>query len=144
MIGYNPWLDAAQRYPDLHIEWHPLLPAHAMWAPVERVVLVDESISTVERRCALAHEIAHIDTGDRPTDLCWFRARQETVADRLAARRLIAIEDLAEVVRWCHDPRETSAELGVTLNVLAIRAATLHPSERGLIEAVKQRRERAA
>lgn len=144
MTRYDPWTDAGARYPHVHIERCPLRPAHAAWVERHQVIFVDDTISKIERRCALAHELAHIDTGDRPTDMCWFGQRQETAADKLAARRLIAVENLAEIVRWCHDPREAAAELGVTLNVFVLRARALHPAERGLIETVKRRRERAA
>lgn len=143
-MTYSPWDDAARRHPHVHIEWHPLLPAHAAWVPAHDVILVDESISRTERRCALAHELAHIDTGDEPTDLCFFARRQETAADQLAARRLIHPDDLAAAVRWCHDPRELAEYLDVTLNVLALRCALLHPSERGVIDRVLLLREHVA
>lgn len=143
-MTYNPWLDAAQRYPGVHIEWHPITPARAFWCPEQQVIIVDESISRAERRCALAHEIAHMDTGDRPTELCWFAARQETAADRLAARRLVDVHELAAVVRWCRDPREVAEALDVTLAVLALRGATFHPAERGLIDLVLSCREAVA
>lgn len=137
-MSYSPWVDAQQRYPDIHIEWHAIAPVRAAWIPSERVILVDESISTVERRCALAHEIAHIDTGDLATELCWYAARQETAADKLAARRLVDVHDLAARARYCRDPRELADELGVTLNVLVLRCTLLHPSERGLINRVRE------
>lgn len=141
---YSPWLDAALRYPQIHIEWHPIAPAHAVWEPGSDVILVDENITRAERRCALAHELAHMDVGDRPTDSCWFAAKQETAADKLAARRLIDYRDLAEVMRSCEDPREVAAELDVTINVLALRWRWLHPAERGYIAQVLSRREEVA
>lgn len=144
MTRYNPWLDAFQRYPQVHIEWHAIAPAHAIWSPSHDVILVDENISRAERRCALAHEIAHMDTGDRSTDSCWLSARQETAADRLAARRLVDVNELAGVVRWCRDPREVAEELEVTLSVLAMRGSMFHPAERGLIDLVLSCRDAVA
>lgn len=135
-MTYNPWVDAHRRYPEIHIEWHAIAPTRAAWVPSERVILVDESISVVERRCALAHEIAHIDTGDIPTELCWYAARQETAADKLAARRLVDVHDLAGKARYCSDLRELAHELGVTVDVLALRCSMLHPAERGLVNRV--------
>jgi Zn-dependent peptidase ImmA (M78 family) len=143
-VTYNPWLDAHRRYPDIHIEWHPIAPTRAAWIPSERIILVDESISRAERRCALAHELAHIDTGDMATNQCWYDARQETAADRLAARRLVDPHDLAAVARWCIDPREIAAELEVTLDVLALRWRWMHPAERTPIYRVWQHREAVA
>ena len=143
-MTYNPWLDANQRYPHVHIEWHPILPAHAFWSPADRVIVVDESITRAERRCALAHEIAHMDMGDRPTDLCFFASRQETAADKLAARRLVDPHDLAAALRWTQDPREIAAELAVTLNVLALRWRWMHPAERGPAERAMSHRDAVA
>lgn len=139
-MRYNPWQDALERYPDVHIEWHPILPAHAFWSPEDSVIVVDESISRAARRCALAHELAHMDMDDRPTSVCWFAARQESVADKLAARRLVDTHHLAEVMRWCLDPREIAAELEVTLDVLAIRCRWMAPWERGVVNRVLSRR----
>jgi Zn-dependent peptidase ImmA (M78 family) len=143
-VTYNPWWDAQERYPHIHIEWLPIAPYHAMLVTHDDVIFVDENITRAERRCALAHEIAHMDTGDRSTDLCWFSARQETAADQLAARRLIDVGHLAAVLRWCTDPREVAAELEVTLNVLALRTQHMHPAERGLIKNAMSRRESVA
>jgi Zn-dependent peptidase ImmA (M78 family) len=141
---YDPWWDAAERYPAVHIEWHRIAPAHAVWVPSEGVILVDESISQAERRCALAHELAHLDVDDVATELCWFSVRQETNADRLAARRLVDIHRLADVMRFCDDPREVAAELDVTLNVLAIRTSKMHPAERGVLWRALSTREAVA
>ena len=141
---YNPWRDAAERYPDIHIEWADIAPLHGAWMPTERVILIEQSLPCAERRAALAHELAHLDVGDRATADCWFSQRQESAADRLAAWRLIPIMDLAAVLRWCHDPREASDELDVPLSVLLLRAAGLHPAERGLVESVLSRREAVA
>lgn len=143
-MSYSPWVDAHRRYPDIHIEWHAIAPVRAAWVPSERVILIDASLSVVERRCALAHEIAHIDTGDMPTGLCWYAARQETNADKLAARRLVSVHDLAARARYCTDVRELAAELDVTVEMLALRCATLHPAERGLVARVLAARDLVA
>lgn len=130
---YDPWRDAAERYPAVHIEWHPIAPAHAAWVSDEGVILVDDSIDDVERRFALAHEIAHIDVGDHATGLCWFRNRQESAADRVAARRLIDAYALAEVMTWTSDLRIAAVELAVPTRVLRVRLDWLSPPERGVL-----------
>lgn len=143
-MTYNPWQDAAQRYPHVHIEWADVAPAHAVWAPTEDVVLIGRHLTKAERRFALAHELAHMDVGDRAADACWFATRQETAADKLATRRLITIGDLCRVVRTYQDTREAAAELDVPLAALVLRGATLHPAERGLVNQVLSRREAVA
>jgi Zn-dependent peptidase ImmA (M78 family) len=143
-MTYNPWLDACQRYPEVHIEWHDIAPARAVWSRDHDIILINETITRAERRCALAHELAHLDVGDEPTSDCWFAARQEQAADELAARRLVDLDDLARALTWCEDPRELAECLDVTLDVLTLRAAHLHPAERGMLRAVIARRESAA
>lgn len=141
---YDPWRDAALRYPGVHIEWHDIWPCHGAWHPETDVILVDQAISRAERRCALAHELAHMDTGDRATGVCWFAARQETAADRVAARRLIEVEDLGRVLRWSSDRREIAELLNVSLNVLAIREANVTDDEYAYLRAVVNRKEQVA
>lgn len=141
---YDPWRDAASRYPHVHIEWHDIWPCHAGWHRETDVILLDENITKAERRCALAHEIAHMDTGDSPTELCWFGARQETDADRLAARRLIDVDDLARALRWSRDRREIAELLEVSLNVLAIREVDFTDDEYRYLRGVVYREEQIA
>ncbi|WP_375483235.1 ImmA/IrrE family metallo-endopeptidase [uncultured Jatrophihabitans sp.] len=141
---YNPWLDAARRYPLVHIEWHPIAPLHAAWCPSTDVILVDESISKAERRCALAHELAHMDAGDTGTSVCWFESRMESAADKLAARRLVDAHQLAEVVRWAQDGREVAAELDVTPTFLKLRWRWMAPWERALTWRAVSMKEAAA
>ena len=143
-MTYNPWLDAAQRYPHVHIERDDIAPLHASWVACVDVVLIDASLDRTERRCALAHELAHMDVDDAETQLCWFAARQESAADKLAARRLIAIDDLCRVVRCHPDPREAAEQLDVTLGMLVLRGKHLHPSERAALARVLDRQEAVA
>lgn len=143
-MTYNPWRDLRDRYPHIHVELHPIAPANAFWAIDLDIVIVNSALSRAERRFALAHEIAHMDVGDRAVDLCWFSTRQETAADRLAARRLVRVCDLADAVRWCHGPAEVAAELEVPHDVLALRWRWMHPSERSAVEAAHRSREAVA
>jgi len=143
-MRYNPWWDANERHPDIHIEWHPIYPVRAAWCPTERVILVDEDINDIERRCALAHELAHIDTADAQTALCWFSSRQETAADRLAAERLVGVDEIADALRWTNAVTELAQAVGVTPNVLRLRARMLSEHERARLNAVISRRDSAA
>lgn len=143
-MTYNPWDDLAKRYPGIHVEWTPLAPSRAAWVPQERMILIDASLSKAERRCALAHELAHIDAKDSATGLCWFAGRQETFADKLAARRLIDIDDLAQVARWTSVTSEAAEALDVTLDVLVLRCRTLWPAERGILNRTLALRELVA
>lgn len=82
-------------------------------------------LSQTQRRCTLAHELAHIDLGHtrHVTDA------DERDAQRLAARRLIRIARLADAMVWTHSPDELAEELWVDTDTLEVRLDNLHPSE---------------
>lgn len=144
-MKYDPWDDARERYPDVHIDWRTHIePFHGMWVPEQRVILIRKGLTRAEGRCALAHELAHIDTGDDPTDMCWFADRQETAADKLAARRLISIDELAAVMLWTSNAGEAAEALDVTPAMLHIRATAMAEGEHDVLLAARARREMVA
>ncbi|MDO8308602.1 MAG: ImmA/IrrE family metallo-endopeptidase [Actinomycetota bacterium] len=99
------------------------------------MIFVDSSLSWAQGRCALAHEIAHIDLKHKHSGFPWFDARQEAEADQLAARRLIGIAALAEAYAWSHDSAQLAEALNVDGATVLTRWNHLHPSERHYIEA---------
>lgn len=134
--GYCPWEDLGERYPGIHVALHPIAPAAAAWLPTERVILIDSGLSRVEGRCALAHEIAHIDLDHQPTGFGYFDARMERDADALAGRRLLPVGVLADVAGW--DASWAAEELRVTVGLLHLRLTRLHPAEaRALLSALQ-------
>lgn len=93
------------------------------WCRDRRTVVLATGLSYVQERCVLAHEVEHVLADD---DLSGnldrtLAARVERRADREAARRLIAISDLAEVAQWAPDMHTAAAELAVTERMLGIR-----------------------
>ena len=93
------------------------------------------NLSAVERRCALSHEIAHVDLGHRHSGHLWFDDHQEREANTLAARRLIDIDALADAFSVTRDDRALGELLNVVVAVVHTRFAHLHPSERHYLEA---------
>lgn len=143
-MNYCPWTDVGDRYPDVHVAFRPIWPVKAAWVAGPRVILVDSELTRRERRSALSHEIAHVDLDHHRTGSLWFDARQEREADMLAARRLIAVEDLAEAYACTHDDAELAEILNVDVHTLRVRCEHLHPSERHFIAARVARVEHAA
>lgn len=79
----------------------------------------------VERRCALQHELIHLerrDTGTCPPGV-------EDEINREAARRLIPWNRLLAAVAWARSERELADELWVTTKILEARAETLTADE---------------
>lgn len=98
-----------------------------LWLPEHQAVVVAEGISPVQERCTLAHEVEHVLAGDEggcgvnPAGTGEDRAQVEKLADLRAARKLIAISDLASVAQRELSLSETAAELEVTERLLKIR-----------------------
>ena len=89
-------------------------------------IWLDARLDEVERRCALMHELLHVEHGHTGCQ----GPRAERRVRMEAARRLIAFERLLESYRWCHGPTELAEELSVTREVLADRLEGLTGRER--------------
>lgn len=92
-------------------------------------IWLDDGLLQVERRCALAHEQAHMDLGHgpNPTDA------DEEAACRHTAQKMIDWDALVDVFRWAHSISEAADELWVTVDVLEDRLAGLSTIERALL-----------
>ncbi|WP_018177447.1 hypothetical protein [Jongsikchunia kroppenstedtii] len=64
----------------------------------------------VLRRSTIAHELVNDERRVFPID-AHLRAREETAVEQIAARRLIALEQLAEAMRWPRNGAEATDEL---------------------------------
>ena len=93
----------------------------AIWLEVDQL--------QVERRCTLAHELAHIDLGHTGKTT----VAEEQAARRYAAQKLITWDALVDVFKWAHNAHEAADELWVTPEVLEDRLRFLHPHERALL-----------
>lgn len=98
-----------------------------------RAIVMDSRLSQVERRSVLAHELGHVIRGDVPCGSDILDGRQESVVDQWAARKLISLDALIDALRWSDDPHEVADALWVTVDLLEVRVAHLHPSERAAV-----------
>lgn len=135
MEQYNPWADLARR-PDIVCRSCRLPHGTGMWFPDLPAIALDERLDRVGRRCALAHELVHVDHGDTQVahlgpDGPRQARRQERRADREAARRLVPLADLARSLA-CHphDLEAAAEELDVTVHLLVVRIEHLRAAER--------------
>lgn len=129
---YDPGADAALRHPSWVIRHRNLHGVPEVMCPERKVILVEDSHDRATRRCNLAHAIAHIDLAHEATTGVLSR-RQELAADRLAARRLIDVRRLADIVAWAESFEEVAFELDVDQRMLWVRSKYLHPAERHLV-----------
>lgn len=142
---YDPWRDLARRE---HITLAVTrLPVGTGWyfSDIPGIAL-DDRLDRVGRRCALAHELAHVDLGHthqaagRGPGTSRIARRREVEADILAAVRLITLADLADALRWALCPEEVAQELDVTEDLARIRIEQLTTAEKTFIEARHLRR----
>lgn len=91
----------------------------------------------VERRCAVAHGLAHKDLGH--TGICEYpdsrrqAGRAEREADELAARRLIRLPAFIDVLCWTDDKDEAADALWVTRHYLDVRLERMYMGEQKLV-----------
>lgn len=146
---WSPWAEL-RAHPEIWVHRSRLREGSGWWCPQDRVILLDDRLDRRRARCVLAHELAHALLGHAgcPPAFAgrrWLAGRLEAQADRWAARRLVALGDLAAVLAEGPADAETvAAELDVTAEVLRCRLAGLEPAERSLLGAGLGRREPAA
>ena len=95
------------------------------WSATRRRIVIASGLSAVQERCVLAHELEHVLAAHDGCATGVLAVRQERAADLEAARKLIAISDLAEVAQWADDIRLAAVELHVTERMLRIRLRDL-------------------
>lgn len=89
---------------------------------------LNRRLRPAERRCTIAHETAHIDRGDPPTDQV-LRAREELVINKLVARAQIPLAALGAALRWSREPSVVADILWVDESTLHMRVRILHTCE---------------
>lgn len=135
MAVYNPWAHFRNEV-KWDLIWAPLpMEIRAVTDFDRRRVFLDVSLRQVERRCALAHEIVHIERGPAPRDAAGYR-REEQIVQRITANRLIGVDRLAEALAWDSRPGALADELWVTKDVLLCRLKNLTTAERERLEEV--------
>lgn len=129
-LTYDPGADAAVRYPDWVIRHRKLGGIPEVLCRRRRVILINSAHTWAAKRSSLAHAVAHLDLGHAETTAGFFEKREEREADQMAARRLISLDDLADILCWTRDYGEIAEELVVDLTTLKVREKHLHVSER--------------
>lgn len=128
---YSPWVDAGERHGDWVIERVPLRGLHEVMCRKNKVILLERDRTKWERRCDLAHAIAHIDLAHTGS----FDRKAEQAAVRYAAKMLIDLEPLGRALaigggRVTYD---SATALGVDVETMTARLTHLHPAERAYL-----------
>ena len=128
---YSPWVELGER-PEIDLVWEPMVGRVGQYLHSERRITLDPRMPRHQARSVLCHELRHADAGDEHADCRKILTRQERLADRIAARLLIDVIDLADalVIHGEHVPA-VATELRVSHKMVRVRttATNLHPAE---------------
>jgi len=133
----SPWQTLGEM-PDVELVWTTddelLCGDDAWWDPDSRQIYLDSRLKQVVKRCALAHELAHVVREDSTCGDPHHDDRMEIAADRLAARWLLPdLDAIAQAFVTAESNGHAAEMLRVTVEILEARYAALHPSERHYI-----------
>jgi hypothetical protein len=139
IMQVNPWQRLAENWPGVPVDYADLGSPHrhglTTWEAGQPLrVSLHQQLTQVQRRCALAHELEHLDRGAPCETL---RASIERRVIAATARYLLPdLELLAETI-GAYDLRRAADELWVTFPVLVDRLRALTDRE---LEYVTSRR----
>jgi hypothetical protein len=132
---HDPGRDAAERYPQVTVARCALPGALAAAIPSRNLILISDQLDRAGWACSLAHELVHLDRGDRCANGGGvLDARLEHQVDQEAARRLIPLDRLASALMWGRDDWEFAHELGVDIATFRVRMAGLTADEQEHID----------
>ncbi len=129
---WHPWREL-RRLDHVRL-WWPELPTGVRGLTDGERIWLDRRQLQAERRSTLAHELEHIARGH---DGC-VGPKEERQVRQAAARRLIPLDRLADVVAWTEHPAEAAEELWVDLDTLMARLEGLTGQERAVIASVRR------
>jgi len=132
-LTYSPWA-ALRALPHLTYISTRLPAGRAWWLPADDGIVLDDRLTRIGRRCALAHELAHADAGDTACADAVLSGRQELRASAKAARWLVTLDGLVDGLLWAQDEHQLAEELDVDVETVRARLASLTDAEKDYIE----------
>ena len=120
---FHPWR-RLRAQPHIRLSWREL--AGRLGETEGNVIRMHPHQSQVQRRCTIAHELAHVELGHR--NGC--DDGEEVQATRLAARWLVGMDDLLDALRWAEELEEVAECLWVDEPTLLARLDGLDADER--------------
>jgi hypothetical protein len=129
--SWHPWRELATT-DDVHLV---PLDVDGAWDPDQpESIWLDRSLNQAQRRSTLTHELIHRERGDEAGCTPWHTRHQERLVDAEAARRLIPLDALVEVLLWTVDTGEIAEALWVDPRTVHARLRDLSDAEHKLID----------
>ena len=126
----NPWR-RLRDLPQITLLWHDG-GAKGYYDFDRQAISLRRGMTQAERRSTLRHELQHHYHGRFLKSLL---AKEEAACELAAARDLIDIRKLGEALAWSQNLDDVASELWVDPELVEIRCARLHPSERAYLTA---------
>lgn len=98
------------------------------------LVTLSPTLDQAARRCAICHELIHIERGPVPSEPV-LHAKEEAAVRREVALRLVDLPRLIRALQWSQWPNEVADDCWVDTPTLQTRLDHLTPAERSAIEA---------
>lgn len=132
MIKYHPWreLDAL---PGVRVVIEEIDDCWGYYDEWDNTIHLDSRLSQAERRCTLAHELIHAQHADIGNLNDWHHNKRERSTCLSAARKLVPIDALADVLVWTTDEFEVAEVLWVDVDTIRTRLTNLTQDETALI-----------
>ena len=121
---FDPW-GVLRRLTHIHISFTRMPDGVPGRTDGLRVIWLDNRLQQDERRCALTHELVHMEHGH---DGCQEPAIEYQVCAE-TARRLIPIDTLCQHAAWATSIHELAGELWVTAAIVTDRLQSLTHDE---------------
>lgn len=138
MSRFHPWR-ALRALTHIDLSWAPMADRLGE-TDGKSIIRLHPHQSQVQRRCTLAHELAHIEL----EHVDGASLLEEHAARMLAARWLIPLPRLLDALAWTEELEELADECWVDLPTLMDRLDGLTEEERAEIKALAERVERSA
>lgn len=121
---FDPW-GALRRLTNIHVSFVRMPDGTPGRTDGLRIIWLDNRLQQVERRCAVTHELVHLERGH---DGCQAPRIEHQVCVE-TARRLILIDELCRHAAWARGIHELADELWVTPEVVTYRLQSLTTEE---------------
>ncbi|TLF72877.1 hypothetical protein [Nocardia cyriacigeorgica] len=134
--GWHPWRHIRDRHSRISVSCHHPLPRDLRAAWTLDGIYIDRNLGQAARRCALTHEIVHLERGPVPRNPILAAVEERIVSD-IAARRLIPLAALTDALHWVDlaDRTALAEELWVDELTLRTRLHGLTTDERTSVNA---------
>lgn len=110
------------------------LPAGVAGLTDGQTIWLSPRLTTLGRRCTLAHELTHVERGIPPAGLA---AKEEVKVDRLTARKLTPLQKLKDALLWTqggHCRMALAEELDLDVDTLSVTLCSVSPAEKAVLD----------